>query len=377
MMRALRKTLGRNFHNMKGWSTKRKIVVIESDDWGTIRMPSLETREYLLKTGLDVRMCSFCQNDSLESDDDLSSLFDLLLSHKLRDGKYPVITANTIVANPDFEKIKESGYQEYHYELFPETQKKYPNHIGAFDLWKYGIEIGIFHPQLHGREHVNVHRWMDYLKADSEEVKFIFDQNMFEVSTFVSNEKRKSCLAAFDFEEKVEEDSYKFIIKDAQVQFEKLFGYRSQSFIAPNYIWGKQLEKDLKDNGIEFLQGSRAQIYPEGEKNGKRIAKHYIGERNEYGQIYLVRNCVFEPTTARLVSITECMDQVQSSFFWNKPAIIGTHRLNFIGSINKNNQEKNLLLFDELLTTIIKKWPDVEFMTSDALGNLIKNNGKD
>src|SRR5690606_12744401 len=108
MIKEIKRTLGRNFHNMKGWSTERKIIVFESDDWGTIRMPSLKTQKYLLNKGLDINKCSFCQNDSLESDDDLTSLFDVLLSHKLRDGRYPVITANTIVANPDFEKIKES-----------------------------------------------------------------------------------------------------------------------------------------------------------------------------------------------------------------------------------------------------------------------------
>ena len=33
-------SLKRNLLNFRGWTTKRKIVVIESDDWGSIRMPS-------------------------------------------------------------------------------------------------------------------------------------------------------------------------------------------------------------------------------------------------------------------------------------------------------------------------------------------------
>ena len=33
--------------NIPGWRTKRKIVVIESDDWGSIRMPSLKVFETL------------------------------------------------------------------------------------------------------------------------------------------------------------------------------------------------------------------------------------------------------------------------------------------------------------------------------------------
>ena len=34
--------------NIKGWRTNRKIVVIESDDWGTIRMSSKEAFNSLL-----------------------------------------------------------------------------------------------------------------------------------------------------------------------------------------------------------------------------------------------------------------------------------------------------------------------------------------
>jgi hypothetical protein len=38
----------RNLANLPGWCTNRKIVVIESDDWGSIRMPSLTIFENLL-----------------------------------------------------------------------------------------------------------------------------------------------------------------------------------------------------------------------------------------------------------------------------------------------------------------------------------------
>ena len=44
----------KNLSNIPGWSTNRKIVVIESDDWGSIRMPSLETFEKLSSNGLNL-----------------------------------------------------------------------------------------------------------------------------------------------------------------------------------------------------------------------------------------------------------------------------------------------------------------------------------
>lgn len=39
------RTVIKNFSNLPGWRTNRKIVVIESDDWGSIRMPSLTILE--------------------------------------------------------------------------------------------------------------------------------------------------------------------------------------------------------------------------------------------------------------------------------------------------------------------------------------------
>ena len=72
--------LAKNYVNYRGWSTKRKIVVIESDDWGSIRMPSKEVFNDLLAQGIPVDKSYFTKYDSLESREDLGQLFTLLQS---------------------------------------------------------------------------------------------------------------------------------------------------------------------------------------------------------------------------------------------------------------------------------------------------------
>ena len=42
-----------------------------------------------------------------------------------------------------------------------------------------------------------------------------------------------------------------------------------------------------------------------------------------------------------------------------------------MGALNEENRRNNLKLLDELLRRILNKWPDVEFMTSDQLGEMI------
>ena len=46
-MLTLKRRLAKNYVNALGWNSNRKIVVIESDDWGSIRMPSRKIYEYL------------------------------------------------------------------------------------------------------------------------------------------------------------------------------------------------------------------------------------------------------------------------------------------------------------------------------------------
>jgi hypothetical protein len=61
------------------------------------------------------------------------------------------------------------------------------------------------------------------------------------------------------------------------------------------------------------------------------------------------------------------MESIDISFKWGKPAIIGTHRINFAGRLGLEQRDKNLEMLDQLLTKILKKWPEVRFTDSTAL----------
>lgn len=372
-MRKILKSLKTNLNNIPGWRTNRKIIVIESDDWGSIRMPSKQVYKKLLNAGVRVDQCAFTKFDALASEQDLSSLFDMLSGHRDKNGKPPVITANCILANPDFEKIKNSGFKEYFYELFPQTLKRYPNHGNSFIIMKEGIRSGYFYPQLHGREHLYVQRWLKYLQMESPETKLAFDNEMFGISSTITTENRRSFLPAYDFENKKELENQKKILQESQVLFENLFGFKSKSFIAPNYIWSIQIEPYLKEIGIEFIQSSKKQILPTGAKGEEKARTITIGDVNELNQTFLVRNCIFEPSVnVRTNSVSSCLAQIEASFRWKKPAIISSHRLNYIGFIEESNRDRGLSELNELLIRIKRKWPDIEFMHSSELGELIK-----
>jgi len=163
-MRKLLNNISINGQNILGWRSNKKILVIESDDWGSIRMPSKKAFDNLLAHGIPVDKCPYNSNDSLETVEDLSALFEVFSTIKDANGNPLKITANTIVANPDFKKIKESNFSQYFYEDFISTYQRINYKTETFNLIKEGISSDIYVPQLHGREHLHVCSWLKALQ---------------------------------------------------------------------------------------------------------------------------------------------------------------------------------------------------------------------
>ena len=370
----LKDRLMRNVINIPGWSTRRKIVVFESDDWGSIRIPSKEIRDELIDSGFNFSNQPFNLYDSLESNDDLSALFEVLKKHKDATGRQPVFTAVSIVANPNFEKIKDDNFQQYYFEPFTETLKRYPNSDKVIELYKQGISERLFIPIFHGREHLNAQRWLRALQSGNKAVHKTFEHSITAVHIGPKNEFLGDFQAAFDLDLPEDVNYMKDMLAEGLNLFENLWGYKSPYFVATNGPFNNSLEQVLVKNGVKYILGERLQYEPLG--NGKyKIHFHYIGMKNKYSQLYLTRNAIFEPSIFsngnNIQPVEKCMKSIERAFRWGKPASISTHRINYIGRIEEDNRTKNLKLLNDLLTSIIKRWPEVEFMTSSELGNLI------
>ena len=372
MIDKLKNAIIRELINIPGFRTNRKIVVFESDDWGCIRMPSKKVYNQLLTDDIRVDNCPYNRYDSLASEDDLTFLFELLLKHKDKNGKHPIFTANTVVANPDFEKIKISGFNNYHYEPFTKTLEKYPDHKNSFKLWKQGMKSDIFEPQFHGREHINVKRWMRSLQNDNALVKLAFRNQMYDLS---ENERisTTSFMDALNFEETNELQFQKKAISEGLDIFEDIFGYKASSFIPPCFIMSNNLNSQLATCGIKSIQGNYYQLEPlEGKEHNFKKHLRYLGKKNNVNQTYLMRNAFFEPSSNPTYDWNgDVIKRAASSFFWRKPLIISSHRVNYIGYIDPKNRERNLLKLNQLLIELLKKWPDIEFMSSSSLNNII------
>jgi len=360
--------------NILGRKLDRKYIVFESDDWGSERIPSFEDIKYLKSCGIDVYSNPFNHLDSLETEADLSALFEILMKFKDRKGNYPIITANSVTANPDFIRIKASGFREYHYESTLETYYKKKECKNSYSIIKDGISSGLYHPQFHGREHLNIRQWLSELQSGNDHLMKAFDAGIYGIDTHSKFTQRVNFTAAFDITSEDDYSQHNEIIQQGTSMFKEIFGFKSESFIAPCYLWAPSLESVLNAYGIKYIQGLPIQNVPVFGSKYKKIF-HFQGEQNKLEQFFFIRNCFFEPSLNQNFNwLDDCIKRLRIIFYWGKPAIIGTHRINFIGHLDERNRTKNLKSFYLLLKTILKIWPEVEFITTDKLGDIYSNN---
>lgn len=372
-LKTIKSQLSLNYLNYRGWKTKRKIIVIESDDWGSIRMPSKDVYKNCLKNGYEVDKVNIEKFDSLESEEDLSKLFDLLIGFKDFKGNPPVFTANCLVANPDFERIKQSDFKNYHFELVTSTFNSYPNHKNSFELWNKGFDEKIFFPQSHGREHLNVSLFLNALQSNDKTAHFAFNNRMPGIISMDPRRRFNFYVEALNFNSHLDKLEKLQIVLEGLDLFKNIFKYDSLSFIPPNYIWSNDFNYELSKKNVQFFQGTIKMKEPDF-KGGFKKRRVVLGSKNAYNQIFLTRNCFFEPSTFNFNDhVGYCLKGIAAAFDWGKPAIINSHRVNYIGSIFPENRDKNLFLLKDLIGKILIKWPDVEFLTSPDLGKIIKN----
>lgn len=366
----LKSSLNRLWTNLRGWRTDRKLLVIESDDWGATRMPSRTAYDAMLKKGLRVDQSLYDSLDCLESRADLEPLFELLGNHFDSRGRPAIMTFNTVMGNPDFAAISSDCFECFHLQHFFESYRHY--HSDCLEsIWRQGMSEGLIRPQFHAREHLNSPLWMRDLRAGFEQTRLAFDHHFYGLKTETSAPGRRSYLATYWPSHSDDIPAILEILEGGLRLFQNTFGFSSRTFIGCNYVWPEQVEERLSANDVDYLQGQRAQLLPDPDRQWtRRPVAHYAGKRNRYGQRYGIRNAFFEPYQQPEGDWTrKVLAEVREAFLLHRPAVICSHRINFVGGMNRGHRDNSLRQLDSLLGAIRMRWPDVEFVASDTLAS--------
>lgn len=342
----------------------QKIVIIESDDWGSIRTSNISYFKRLKDIGYPVSNSPYMM-DAVETEEDLEGLFNVLFDNETSSKQVPKFTANIITSNPNFQKIKECDFTSYYSETVSDRDKRLG--LNLVNKWNEGKVKDLFIPEFHAREHINVPLWLSDLRNKDYEALLTFDMEMCGLPKSVSLRGQSYFTHVYD-----DKADVKTLISEGIEQFYSLFGVYPKSSIAPNVTWNDSVEKELRRYGITSIQSGKVQR--EIRKNKFVFTPHFTGEMNSYEQIYSVRNVTFEPSrSGDLDYWKKSFAQVQSMLMQGRPAIISTHRVNYVGSISTTNRDNSLDQLNRLLSAINEAYPDVQYMSTSQFEKVIRS----
>mgnify|MGYP005855806755 CR=1 FL=1 len=361
------------YTNLRGWRTKRRLLVIESDDWGALRIPSRTAHCKLTAAGIYLDSSPYDHLDCLESRNDFQALMNVIDSHRDASGRPAKFTFNTVMGNPDFEAIEQDNFKAFHHQHFFDSYRAYHGQDLEED-WRKAMTDHLIRPQFHAREHLNSPLWMADLRAGHEETRLAFNHKFYAHNARTGSLRQKNYLCAYWPETPEALEIIECILDDGLGKFNETFGFCSLSFVGCNYVWPEALERHLAERGVKGLQTQRARLEPDPDRDGAtHVRRHYTGQKNRRGQLYSVRNVVFEPfSNGKNDSAARALAEVSQAFQFHKPAIVCSHRVNYVGGMNMHHRDQSLKQLAKFLGDVRQRWPDVEFISSDELINMME-----
>ena len=351
--------------NIPGIRTKRKIVCFSVDDFGNVLLHSKSARESLRKSGLPVDQSRFSRFDILENHDDLTGLFEVLTSVKDKNGQPACFTAFAMSANIDFDALEKNSWSKYEYQSLPETFSTLSGYEKAWETWKEGMEKKLLIPEFHGREHLNISFLENGMKKKDPDIMVNLQNRSWAALGY---QGRVGFTEAFSFNHFSEVSEHHKIIESGLILFENIFGKKATHFNAPGAREHNSLHKTIKNAGVKIIDADFIQNEHQGEGKYKKLFNPF-GNKNKAGLSTVFRNCVFEPNLPEKTDwVNSCLKEIDIAFKCGKPANISSHRVNFVGGIESSNRDFGLRELKRMLQAIVKKWPEVEFLSvSDAI----------
>ena len=332
-----------------GKKINKKIVVLESDDWGIMRAVDQKCLDYFLEK-YGVSKATRWTLDTLETTEDLNLMYDLFQSYATNFINSPKLTANFITHNIDYNSSDELKF-------IPISEEFKNNNSQLLEKYKEGVAKNLFKPQLHGFSHFNTaqisndflsEEFQDNLKHQFPLAKTTFRGSMtlYRGEVFDSNFKEN-------------------FIKAVQVFYET-FGFYATTYIPPNYLYDFKWNKLLNTNHIELLQAA---------SNLKNLKEEFTFNPFFYKNKNIInstRNCRLDVHSDYNFLADQCIVSIEKNFMQKKPSIMDVHRVNFSGKFAPANRDKTLNELDKVFNYLKKNHPETVFMSSDELNTFFR-----
>ena len=324
----------------------RPIVIIQSDDWGRVGIPSIAALDRLKSRDVDVGKDPW-DYYGLETEEDIVTLGDVLAALRDRDGRSPCLTANFIMANADLRAMRAEGYREFRWigiaDGFPAPWTE-----ELFAVYLANIERKVFYPGLHGFTHFNIPALLCALSESSvrgELARILADEDVPYLAS-LTPEHNFALLTrrpGGGFLDEVDQVDW---IEQGVALFRQGFGFSPRTTCAPGYKANRTTFRVWHGAGIDVVQT--------GDDRGLADESTAI----------LCRNVHFEPALRPDAALQSALSRAHLAVARGRPIVISSHSINYI-SRHLGRARHSRVMLHELLSGLLREFPDLRF-ASDA-----------
>jgi hypothetical protein len=350
--------------NRGSLSVHDHVVVFDSDDWGCQRVRSEKQRAFLESDPNFHPRDIFENGDSLETKQDFESLSHVLKAFSDSSGRHPNFTLNYVLNNLVFSEDQNASetFDSFRFESVEQTYLR----CGVPLLWKKDDGEkwdSVFSFSLHAFAHLNQTRFREDVIQKKNGAELFYRNGI------VASEDPHNIFCYMDELGGGEEglSNEKSSLEKSAQQFKELFGFSSICYAPSCGVISPSLLSAFAPLGFRFLKISDS-FYRSFD--GHKFHKHsfHIGETiGKSSCRFLIRNCNFEPIFSKKEAVAMCLRDIEFAFRANKPAVISTHRMNYVEGFTPRNAQEHLKMLSELLAAILKRYPDVKFMSTDEM----------
>ena len=292
----------------------------------------------------------------------LAQLLACLESHKDALNRPAVLTADVVLSVPDIAKIAADPDFTYQRKMLDEAAPE------IYQAMLAGMNSGTFVPQLHGLEHLNGQAFARLCQADDPRVAdAVADPHGWDWESLDSPLQGHYVDGSRLPTSAISSDSAQQVIALATETFQQLFGYPSFSTVAPCYLWNSAIEDVWQQHAIRIIQTAGYRCDARDEQGHYHQDRQLIrpGDLSDGGQVYLVRNVMYEPVDGRNTP-DSAYREAWSAYTQALPVCLSTHRYNYTrgGDAFLSSLEG----LDQLLARIRGSLPGVRFVSSPELG---------
>lgn len=337
-------------------------VIIESDDWGSCEHAANHKTWKRLKASGLLGSSPF-QDDTLESASDLNKLAALLGAYRDPEGLPAVLTAFACVANPDFARIRKSGFAAYYDLPIGRSLPGGWRRPGLRKAWGAAMWSGIFHPEFHTRlHHTQPMLWLESLRSKNSKAWKLFEENIY---------SQGSHIPEYDGMNPEEQQGW---VRGGIENFVDWTGRTPLAAVCSDatpvteIIW--------RANGIRTFclrnfrnENGEVVVYTNKPWNSQSPYTPMGGWNSETDMVYLRRNVNFE-CGWKVGSADRTVEQIQRQWDSNEPAVLNCHRANLV-SFNAGIREAGWRHLEDLIGKLSNLGP-VRFLTSSECGDIYR-----